>query len=132
MKTGFFHPNPDRPLQQSYHVVRLSRSAPLQQRLRRTAINLFEEWRAAMSSKACDRLYRVGQALLVLALSLAIVAIIWWYDQEVDITGRHTLTVHRSVRTGQIVKIVDHRNREIRMTSEEVAKLKHVERIPVW
>ncbi len=122
MKPGTFpHPNPDQRLQHPYHVVQLPGKAPLHQRLWRAATNLFEEWWAVLPQETADRLYRCGLVLL----TLTAIAAFWWLAQAVDITGGQTYYIHQSNRTGQIVRIFDPRGRPVKMTPEEVAKLKH-------
>lgn len=123
MKPSFPHPSPDRRLQHHYHAVHLPRKAPFYQRCWRAATNLFDEWWAVLPQETADRLYRFGCTLAVLLL----VAAFWWLAQAVDITGSNTYTIYRSARTGQIVKVVDPKGHEVKMSPEEVAKLKHVD-----
>lgn len=127
MKPVSFHPSPDRRLEHPYHVVLLPRKAPLLQRCWRTVTNLFDEWWAVIPQHVADRLYRVGMTLLVVLA----VATVLWFVQAVDLMGNQTYVIHRSMRTGEVMKVLDPKGREVKMSLEEVAKLKHVESIPV-
>lgn len=118
----FLHPSPDTTIRQGYRVVHLPRSAPPWLRAWRWFINLVEEWRATVTPRTAEHIYR---SAVILAVVVFVVSVLGGLHWAIDLTGNSTYYIHKSSRTGQIVRVLDPKGRVVAMPLEEVEKLRH-------
>lgn len=127
MKFPLIHPDENRPLHHGLRLHFVPNTAPVTEHICCWARNLWGEWYAAMTDRQIDHFRRIAMVLGI----LLIIASFYWLNHMADLTGNSTYIIYRSERSGQIIKVLDPKGRQVQMSEEDIQKLRHKENIRV-